>query len=157
MTIKMGHNPSQIWRSIWGAQEVLNERLIWRVDNGKSIYFWSDKQLSQSNVLTKARTDTHLHGNSKVKLLINKEKGYWNRELIEDLFGVEIAYLISGIPLSSMGFEDKLIWKATINNKFSVRSAYYFRDAQATKREGRSFLQVEKYSGLKAYLGHGSA
>lgn len=34
---KLGANPSQIWRSIWGAQGLFKEGLRWRVGNGHKI------------------------------------------------------------------------------------------------------------------------
>jgi hypothetical protein len=37
LSSNLGRKPSYVWRSVWGAKNLLNDGLIWRVGNGDSI------------------------------------------------------------------------------------------------------------------------
>jgi hypothetical protein len=39
----LGNKPSFAWRSIWGAKELLEDGLSWRIGNGESTKIWGDK------------------------------------------------------------------------------------------------------------------
>jgi hypothetical protein len=41
----LGWRPSNIWRSIWLARDLLSEGLQWRVGNGRHIRIWKDQWL----------------------------------------------------------------------------------------------------------------
>lgn len=49
---------------------------MWRVESGKLIDIWSDKWLPHSNFLVSSGNNIYEHENSKVKMLINKKKGW---------------------------------------------------------------------------------
>jgi hypothetical protein len=39
----LGKKPSYTWRSIWNAKALLQERIVWRVGDGRSIAIWGDR------------------------------------------------------------------------------------------------------------------
>jgi hypothetical protein len=43
LNVGLGSKPSYLWRSVWNARKLLQEGLIWRVGDGKSIKVWEDK------------------------------------------------------------------------------------------------------------------
>lgn len=40
-----GHDPSFVWRSIWGAKSILLDDLKWRVGDGSKINVWDESWL----------------------------------------------------------------------------------------------------------------
>ena len=59
-----------------------------------------------------------------VKDLINRGTFEWDADLVNQCFNTKDASAILGIPLSSTGRKDRLIWAACNFGKFSVKSAY---------------------------------
>lgn len=51
-----------------------------------------------------------LSEDAQVANLINGEVKQWNRELVTEVFGPDIAAVIQRIPVSSTGARDKLMW-----------------------------------------------
>ena len=43
--VKVGNNPSFIWRSIWSPQNFLKAGLRWKIRDGSSIRVWGEKWL----------------------------------------------------------------------------------------------------------------
>lgn len=60
----------------------------------------------------------------RVSELINFETASWKSVVLDVLFLLHEAEAIKSIPLSSRLPNDKLIWPASLNGLFSVRSAY---------------------------------
>ena len=58
--------------------------------------------------------------------LINPVTGYWDEDLIIDLFWPIDVHQILQIPLS-VGREDLVAWHYNLNGFFSVRSAYHIQ------------------------------
>jgi len=70
--------------------------------------------------------------------LINPVTGYWDEDLIIDLFWPIDVHQILQIPLS-VGREDLVAWHYNQNGFFSVRSAYHI---QWSRKFGGNTLQV---------------
>lgn len=67
----LGGKPSYIWRSIWKAKLLLEQRLVWRVRDGRSIRVCHDKWLpGLSNAKVQTPVDT-LGDDATVNLLID--------------------------------------------------------------------------------------
>lgn len=62
---------------------------------------------------------------STVSQLIDEERKWWKKELLDQIFTREEITTINSIPISQTNQEDKLIWRGTTNGVFSVRSAYH--------------------------------
>lgn len=52
--------------------------------------------------------------------------------------GEEIIDIVNNLPFSRLGLEEKLIWVATTNGKFNVRSAYYLQINKLKREKGES-------------------
>lgn len=73
---------------------------------------------------------------SKVSELVIEELKCWNEDLIHSIFEKEKAINICSIPLSKMGFEDKIIWGYTNVGKFTARSSYNAKHMRRRSRKG---------------------
>lgn len=121
---QLGRRLSYAWRSIFNARGVLEEGLIWRVENGETIRIWEDKWLSSS---FSNRVMSHVHvlePNARVCALIDPVSCWWNFTLIHSIFEPSEADRICCMALSPLRHPDKLIWKGSNDGIFSVKSAY---------------------------------
>jgi hypothetical protein len=121
----LGNRPSYVWRSIWQARELLSQGLIWRVGDGKSIKIWGDRWLPTPHTFKVQTCPQSMDCNSLVASLIDPLTKTWNSELLQEVFQHEEALVISNIPLYPLQPPDRLIWRGTTNEVFSVRSAYH--------------------------------
>jgi len=131
----LGKKPSFAWRSIWQAQGLLREGLLWRVGNGQSIKLWDDKWIPDSphNVLEPVRV---LPREAIVADIINKEANWWDIPLIKCIFSEDTVNKICSIPINPRFHMDKLIWRGTKNGVFSVRSAYHLEMERRDREVG---------------------
>jgi hypothetical protein len=60
-----------------------------------------------------------------VSMLIDKDTGWWDHNVIDECFNEEEARAIKAIPLSCTNQEDRMIWSGTTNGLFSVKSGYH--------------------------------
>jgi hypothetical protein len=116
---------SYTWRSILFGYKALEERLIWRIGNGKAAPFWKDKWLEDAPLAS-----------CVVRPLDQAELGksihdYWLQTNDWD-WGVLRQYLpdatlskLSGIlALGHSETQDKLLWKHSSKGDFSIKSVY---------------------------------
>jgi hypothetical protein len=116
---------SFIWRSMFGAKELLKEGLIWRVGDGRSIKVWGDRWLPTPVTHAVQTPINNLADTSMVEMLIDKEQGGWNSTLVQNIFSPVEAEVILNLPLSPLYSPDRLTWKDTNDGVFSVRNAYH--------------------------------
>ena len=77
--------------------------------------------------------------NVKANFLIDVEHGCWRANLVRELFINFEAKTILSIPLSISMPLDRLVWAATPNGKFTVKSAYWLAmDMHNAEQEGTS-------------------
>lgn len=69
-------------------------------------------------------TQTISTPSTRVSELIDQNSASWKVKVLDVLFFLHEADVIKGIPISSRFPPDKMIWAATPNGKFSVKSAY---------------------------------
>lgn len=120
----VGNNPSYTWQSILAAQLIVREGLRWRVGNGRSTRIWEDKWLPTAPTHKVCSPRLFLDPDTRVCELIKPEFDSWNSEVIDALFYPHEAEVIKGLPLSARCPSDKIIWAASSNGLFSVRSTY---------------------------------
>jgi len=126
-----------------GARFVILNGLIWRVGNGRDIKIWGDRWLPNPSTFVIQTPCRILSVDVTVSNLIDPDTKSWNSSLISDIFMEEEAQLICNIPLSPLQSPDKMIWRCTKNDHFSVRSAYYMeKDIQVSQRGGCSNINT---------------
>lgn len=74
----------------------------------------------------------------KVSALINKEEKCWNRDILAELFGEELSDEICLLPFSKMGHNDKLVWEASTDGKYSASSVYLLELRRIRREKGES-------------------
>jgi hypothetical protein len=138
----MGRRISFAWRSILSTRELVKERLVWRVGNGRKVRIWEDRWLPSPafKILT---TPFILNPIATVDQLIDGETRWWDNNLLNVLFSAEEVNLIKKIPISCTNQEDVLIWRGTKNGIFSVRSAYHMQMEIVSCTEG-ACLEIGK-------------
>lgn len=57
--------------------------------------------------------------------LINTTSNTWGSDMIQYMFNERDHQLILTMPIQSHDHEDRLIWKASKDGKYSVKSAYF--------------------------------
>uniref|UniRef100_A0A2N9G7B6 Reverse transcriptase domain-containing protein n=1 Tax=Fagus sylvatica TaxID=28930 RepID=A0A2N9G7B6_FAGSY len=116
---------SYAWRSILSARDLITKGSVWRIGTGKDIHIWRDKWLIGSNNQRIISTPPLHTSISHVEHLIDSDLKSWKTELVKDLFLPHEATIILGIPLSFRNPADSLIWGATKQGIYTVRSGYH--------------------------------
>uniref|UniRef100_A0A2N9I0P4 Reverse transcriptase domain-containing protein n=1 Tax=Fagus sylvatica TaxID=28930 RepID=A0A2N9I0P4_FAGSY len=138
---------SYAWRSLLQARKVVHTGGLWRVSDGSNIKIWGDNWLVGSATGQILSPRHYFPEEATVSCLINQEQHEWKTQLIQHMFLPHEASSILGIPLSSHGSLDTLIWPHTSNGRYSVRSAYHFLMERAT-RDRPSHSNMEEESSL---------
>jgi ribonuclease HI len=125
MEASLGRNPSYAWRSIWGAKSLLEEGLLWRIGDGRSVRIWGDKWLPTKVTHAVQSPIRLVDEDAKVCVLIDEVTRWWNIPMVEAIFNMDEANIICGLPICPNTQPDKLIWGAAKNGQFSVKSAYH--------------------------------
>ena len=106
------------------AQPLIRDGIRWRVGNGTNIWIWGDKWLPTASTHKVISPQHFMHLDTGVSELINLETTSWKSVVLDILFLPHEVEAIKSIPLSSRLPNDKLIWAASLNGLFSLRSAY---------------------------------
>lgn len=134
----MGKKPLLVWRSLTAVQGVINRGALWRVGDGKSIKVWGDNWVPTPTTFKIQSPCTTFPDYILVADLIDQDRKGWNVQLINTIFNEEEPKVIQNIPLSSLQPRDRLIWKVTTNEVFSVRSAYHMEVEWQEARRGET-------------------
>jgi hypothetical protein len=133
----LGTKPSFVWRNIFNARELLQQGLLWRVGNGKSIKVWGKRWLPVPTSYSVQSLPGRLHESALVADLIDPDLKSWKLELLQEAFTVEEAKSISKIPLSPLLPMDVLTWRCTQDGKFLLWSAYHLGRELQDMRTGQ--------------------
>lgn len=79
-----------------------------------------------------------LPSNARVSALIDHSNGGWNVSLINSVFSQQEADSICSIPLSPFSPPDRMIWAASKQGSFTVRSAYFLEKQRRDQERGES-------------------
>ncbi|GLT60767.1 hypothetical protein SLA2020_335190 [Shorea laevis] len=102
--------PSFAWRSICSARDLLQEGLLWRIGDGKSVNIWKDKWLPIPRTYSVQSPRRLLAAEASVGELIDPDTKWWNAPLIKEIFSETKAEIICNIPLSRYMQKDVEIW-----------------------------------------------
>ncbi|XP_059441847.1 uncharacterized mitochondrial protein AtMg00310-like [Corylus avellana] len=144
---QMGPKPSFAWRSIQGACKVVSDGLIWRVGDGSNVWIWGDKWLHNPSTYMVKSPPKVLNAEAKVKELIDHEGQGWKLTLLREIFTLEDQVAIQLVPFSCLNQPDKLVWRGTQNDVFSVSSACHMlkeqdigQQPESSSRRGHNVL-----------------
>lgn len=118
------------------TKSVLIDGLRWSIGDGEFVHIWNGKWLPTPETFKVMSPRRIIDGREHVSALIDREMGCWKSELIKDLFLPHEANSILAIPLTQMHVSDSIVWTATANGVFSVRSAYHVSRKALMKKEG---------------------
>lgn len=135
---RLGNAPSLMWRSIWSSLGLLIKGLRWKVGNGEKINIWGQKWLQTPSTFRVQSPISILDANAKVSELIDDDLKEWNEGLVKTIFSKDEAEHICGIPISTMGVEDKMIWGPSCKGVFSIKSAYLLEENRKKDVKGES-------------------
>ena len=113
------------WRSIMQAKPLILTGSSWRVGDGQKIPIKNANWLPEEGhrrIMSPLPSFPH---DSKVADLMQGSPLEWDSEKIRSSFLPYDAEAILQIPISNRSPPDKLIWHATRNGKYTVRSGYH--------------------------------
>ncbi|XP_041011395.1 uncharacterized protein LOC121255185 [Juglans microcarpa x Juglans regia] len=116
---------SFVWKSITAARPLLYEGLLWKIGNGNQVKIWSDRWLPIPMSYKTQCLPKVLNTKASISSLIDQDTHSWNLPLVQSVFILEEAVIISIIHISPCKSDDKLVWRCTKNGIFSVKSAYH--------------------------------
>lgn len=88
---RLGNNPSQIWRSIRSALDLIREGMLWRIGNNRSVNIWDTNWLPNPSTYWIQSPVSLLDSIAKVESLIDLDTKFWNKQLIFQIFTNEGA------------------------------------------------------------------
>jgi hypothetical protein len=136
----LGSRPSYIWRSLWAAKPLLQEGLIWKVGDGTKINIWGDRWIFSPHSNSIQSPVRMLNYDAKVAEIIDKDSGWWNIPLIEQIFPADIVEKICSLAISPNVVQDRQIWAYSTDGLFFVRSAYFLELERKARHNGCSSL-----------------
>ncbi|KAL6140994.1 hypothetical protein ACLB2K_059286 [Fragaria x ananassa] len=121
---KLNSECSSTWRGIIHGAELIRKNLKWRVGNGQTVKFWFDCWFTSEPLIHHALPSASFDENVSISFFFWNNDG-WNVPLLLSVLPVDIVQEIINVPT---GFGDSgtdtLIWGASANGCFSVKSAY---------------------------------
>ncbi|KAL6195493.1 hypothetical protein ACLB2K_031112 [Fragaria x ananassa] len=128
--------PSQVWRGLVWGKELLCAGIRWRVSSGESVKIWGDKWLPAPWSF-KVVTPCFMDPNATVNLLMNFP-GMWNTCYINQYFLPVDVDKILVVPLCDGSRRDVDVWHFNENDRYSVKSGYWFGMELRRLEEGSS-------------------
>lgn len=121
MNVKLGCNPSFIWRSLLCRRDLLDIGLCWRIGDGSSVDIFEDRWISSLGSKLDPQTVSLPIGTKVSSLILNR---CWNETLIRSVFLPYVAMKILSIHLSPSFVGNSRFWSFIPKGKFTVSSGY---------------------------------
>ncbi|KAA3468379.1 reverse transcriptase [Gossypium australe] len=123
LSAKVGSYPSFTWRSICNARDLIEDGLIWRIGNGRSVNIWNDpwlpgpgnSRLLVQDISTQWTTVNHL---------MDDHSFTWKEDIIHRIADHDQARRILKIPLPQTNVDDTLVWRHDNTGEYTVKSGY---------------------------------
>ncbi|KAM6593604.1 hypothetical protein CsatA_001307 [Cannabis sativa] len=117
----LGHNPSFVCRSIWGAKDLVRLGVARVIGDGTSTKILGSPWLPSTSNKYVSSTHPGLSTHT-ASSLFTPNMLCWDAGVVRDLFSPQEADLILNIPLSSTARPDCWSWTAEHNGKFTVKT-----------------------------------
>ncbi|KAM6553580.1 hypothetical protein CsatB_014342 [Cannabis sativa] len=129
LSFDLGNNPSFVWRSIWGAKDLVQLGAARVIGDGKDTKIMGSPWLPSSSNKYVSSNHPGLT-NHNVNSLLQTNTNCWDVEAVHDLFSPEEAELILSIPIGTNSRPDSWAWTADYQGNFTVQSAYQLLQSQ---------------------------
>lgn len=96
----------------------------WRVGDGRCIRIYGENWIPVEGLGKVISPRTSLAANALVAELIHPVSGWWDSQIIDSNFLPFEAQRIKPIPISSVAWEDTLIWPKSSDGTYSVKTGY---------------------------------
>jgi hypothetical protein len=99
---KVGSKPSFAWRSIQGVGNIIKEGTSLRIGNGSEVKIWGEPWIPTLTTFRIQSTLKVLNSNFKVEELIDPNTQWWRTNLLQEMFCVEEAKIVTSILIASL-------------------------------------------------------
>ena len=99
MDAKLGLKPSFAWRSIYGARELIEASLFWRVRNGQQVKIWVENWIPLPITYKVQFPPREMDITSKVNQLTDWDRKWWDNDKLINVFSAEEIAAIETIPI----------------------------------------------------------
>lgn len=130
----VGYQPSYLWRSLLKARKLVEIGTAWRIGNGESVKSFRDKWIGVKQYTRPMHKQARNEALEKVSDFIDPINVKWIEHRVRECFVEDDANIILATPLSQRRPPDKLVWSATPNGKYTVKSAYHLAVTKLSKR-----------------------
>ncbi|KAF7806607.1 putative ribonuclease H protein At1g65750 family [Senna tora] len=148
-SVEPRNNGSRLWKGICNNWRSILNGCEWRVGNGRSIKFWTDKWIpgcdSLINHVKVSLPDAEIAKN--VDQFVTAS-GDWRWDSFEYLIPDNLCMKIASIlPPNEQGKEDTLAWKGIGDGNFSVKSAYSMMKDVPRSEQRKIWSDIWKWRG----------
>ncbi|KAM2552223.1 hypothetical protein TB2_016639 [Malus domestica] len=120
-----GGRASWAWTSLLVAREVIRNRSHWQIMGERDVRVWVDRWLpSLPFGHPEALGDVAVSPNLRVTSLIFHESLDWDIDFLLPFISEEAQLAIKSMPLGGFRCKDRLVWDASKNSQYSVKSGY---------------------------------
>ncbi|XP_070677505.1 uncharacterized protein [Malus domestica] len=112
-------DPSSLWASVMKARYFLHCSFWDAVKGGRASWAWTSLLVGRE-----ALRDLAVSPNLRVSSLISHETMEWDLDFLVPFISEEAQVAIKCLPLGDFRCKDRLIWDASKNGKYSVKSGY---------------------------------
>lgn len=122
-----GSRASWGWNSILSGRDIIIEKALWQVNNGKSIDVWRDAWLPgiPGGKITPITTNNRFTPLA-VNKIIDEDSANWRIKHIVPFLHEKEAKIIRAIPLCNLHENDRLIWPLDKHGCYTVKSGYHY-------------------------------
>ena len=82
MTAALGSKPRFMWRSLWGAWDIIQQGSRWLIGNGEKVRMWEDRWLPRPYSFRPVTSGRAEDPNRRVTDLIDKDNGVWKEQVV---------------------------------------------------------------------------
>ena len=141
---------SKLWRFICSQKEVVDKGMKWQVKNGSVVSFFHDSWIGEGLKMS----------NFSMRPLLEEEEasvvadwvsgGCWDIEKLSSVINEEGLQRVATIlPPRLDGDSDCVIWGASRDGEFSLRSAYFLIQPNPSHLRDRVFQEIWKWKGVE--------
>lgn len=112
------------WKSILGARRVISLGAKWRIGDGFTARIYKDNWLPKVGDGKVVSPIQFLHEDCIVVDLLDEDSGWWNSQLLDQVFLAFNVEKIKSIPLSTISQPNFLYWPNSTHGVYKVKLGY---------------------------------